>query len=314
VALFGRMKTKQIKNKFNLRNDLMLKKIKYLLMSLLIACSVQAGQYSLYLENDVFYKTDRYYSHGTELSYTTDDLYEYSLGQCMYTPNDKEALTPPPGDRPYAGWLYVGYGKIIPKNRWEHFIKLDAGIVGPHSYAEQTQTFIHEMIGNEVPKGWDSQIPDTFAFTLLENSSYAIFDNKYFNIYPYVELAGGNLMSYAGGGIKMVAGYNVERDMHNQMSIKAVNQKVFKCFGFVGIKERYVFNNMLLTGDDFITGRYDYEYGVEIEPLVQDIELGICLQYQRFQIQFTENIRSAEYKDQYDDPKEFGSVKVSYSF
>lgn len=298
----------------------MLKKIKKWLISLvLISCiTANAGTASLYVENDFFFKTDRYYSHGTEFSYTTDDLVEYSLGQNIYTPNDKEALTPPPGDRPYAGWLYVGYGKTIPQDKFEHFLKLDVGIVGPHSYAEQSQTIIHELIKNEVPKGWDSQIPDTFAFVLLGNSSYAIFNNnKYFDIYPYVEGALGNLMSYAGGGIRMVAGYNVERDMHNQTSVKAVkatNQKIFKLYGFVGIRERYMFNNMLLTGDDFITGRDDYEYGVEIEPWVQDIEIGICLQYQRFQLQFTTDIRSAEYKDQYDDPKEYGSLKLSYIF
>lgn len=297
-------------------------KIKKILLKTFLAVSMlfagvlaNAGVTSLYFENDIFYKTDRYYSNGAELSYTTDDLYEYSFGQCMYTPNDKEALTPPPGDRPYAGWLYVGYGKIIPQGRLESFLKLDVGIVGPHSYAEETQTFIHELIKNTVPKGWDSQIPDTFAFVLLGNSSYAILDNnKYFDIYPYVEGAAGNLMSYAGAGIKMVAGYNVERDMHNQISIKAVNQKEIRLYGFIGTKERYMFNNMLLTGNDFITGRDDYPYKVHIERWVNDIEMGICGQYQRFQIQFTKDIRSAEYKNQYDDPKEFGSVKVSYSF
>lgn len=92
------------------------------------------GTWSLTWENDIFGNDDRDYTNGVRLDYVTprnnltaagrlakrglygwfsdaDDWYEfYTLGQNMYTPADISLRNPPKDDRPYAGFLYGGFG------------------------------------------------------------------------------------------------------------------------------------------------------------------------------------------------------------
>ncbi|HYF33869.1 MAG TPA: lipid A-modifier LpxR family protein, partial [Prosthecobacter sp.] len=101
---------------------------------------VDRGTISLFFENDAFAGTDRYYTNGTRIGWTSPDLRKYgeagqsrpylpliddipfvnddrfqknlvlALGQNIYTPDNTEAFGPVASDRPYAGWLYGGIG------------------------------------------------------------------------------------------------------------------------------------------------------------------------------------------------------------
>ena len=104
------------------------------------------GIYSFYLENDLFYRSDRNYTSGIKLSYVSPDLSTFdeypdcvpapaqnvdvalrsllerffstadrrnivtTLGQEIYTPGDLKRRDVIREDRPYAGWLYLGLG------------------------------------------------------------------------------------------------------------------------------------------------------------------------------------------------------------
>ena len=88
-----------------------------------------------------------------------------SLGQQIYTPwYDTAVLLP--GDRPYAGWLYVT-GEV----RRESLTALDAfaltvGVTGRPSLAEPVQTQFHRMFGFREPHGWEQQLPFEPGFQL----------------------------------------------------------------------------------------------------------------------------------------------------
>ncbi len=66
-------------------------------------------------------------------------------------------------DRPYAGWLFFNTGIAHlyedqgNKERINGLL-LSIGIVGPCSFAEQTQKAVHRAIGSEIPQGWDNQL------------------------------------------------------------------------------------------------------------------------------------------------------------
>jgi hypothetical protein len=105
----------------------------------------KGGVYSFYLENDLFYRSDRNYTSGIKLSYVSPDLKTFdahpdcvpvaaraveeqirglfsgllsteaearnivtTLGQEIYTPRDFGRRDVIREDRPYAGWLYLG--------------------------------------------------------------------------------------------------------------------------------------------------------------------------------------------------------------
>lgn len=103
------------------------------------------GVLNLYVENDLFFNTDRNYTSGVKLAWVSPDLDSYerdaclpdwvkplnervrnmfgfssvgahernmviTLGQEIYTPGDRTRRDVILNDRPYAGWLYLGLG------------------------------------------------------------------------------------------------------------------------------------------------------------------------------------------------------------
>jgi lipid A 3-O-deacylase len=160
------------------------------------ADQVERGTISFYFENDAFAGTDRYYTNGTKLGWTSPDLRKYdeahyrrpylpliddipfvqdeafqknlflTIGQNIYTPDNTEAMGPVIGDRPYAGWLYGGIGVIWQNDRVRNSLIMNLGVVGPWSYAEATQQFVHEILGDRSPNGWDNQLRNELGVVL----------------------------------------------------------------------------------------------------------------------------------------------------
>ncbi|RPJ18140.1 MAG: DUF2219 family protein, partial [Desulfobacteraceae bacterium] len=140
---------------------------------------------SLQFENDFFGGgTDRHFSHGTRIECLTSPIQwmtdaadklpwfrserarsspedelkaraSFSLGQNMFTPEDTTATQLIAEDRPYAGWLYMGFGLVANQGtkRYDK-LELEIGVVGPYSFAEDVQTFWHSLLGLQVPQGW----------------------------------------------------------------------------------------------------------------------------------------------------------------
>ena len=97
------------------------------------ASNVKAGALSIIWENDIFFNTDRDYTNGAEISYTTapndnidaivgfaralpifadkgDVRTSYSLGQDIFTPQHTTLAVPLASERPYAGFSYLSLG------------------------------------------------------------------------------------------------------------------------------------------------------------------------------------------------------------
>ena len=141
------------------------------------------------LENDFFGgDTDHHYTHGTRIGCLSRRIHWFerladqlpwfslaqaqasdqgrleararmTLGQNIYTPEDLSATTLIEEDRPYAGWLYLGFGLV--GNQGDHRydkIELEIGMVGPASGAEDVQTSWHQRFGFRDPKGWRHQL------------------------------------------------------------------------------------------------------------------------------------------------------------
>lgn len=273
---------------------------------------INADMISVYEENDVLHNQDYYYSNGTKISYLNSALgWEFSLGQNMYTPENKWTKAPPPGDRPYAGWLYLGAGKAWAQGALEHYLEFNLGMIGPASYAYETQKCIHTLLNHQhVPEGWDSQVGNELSGTVLFQESMSLVDSPYFNIIPKASLCVGNLQDFAGLGTMVEAGYNVEQTLHNQISIKTIQPPKYRAFLFAGAEGRYICHNSFLGGGMF----HAYDYEVDMEHWVADLEYGLCLQYKAVKIYFTTDWRTREFATEDSTFKPFDSIKLSVSF
>lgn len=101
---------------------------------------------------------------------TTRENVVVKFGQSMYTPEDYARTDLIENDRPYAGLLYVGSSwnrrRPLPTPGSEVLDTREVtfGVIGPFSLAEQSQTLVHELIGEDTFQGWDHQLENEPAF------------------------------------------------------------------------------------------------------------------------------------------------------
>ncbi len=124
-------------------------------------------------DNYNFTKQDRYYSNGLFLRYqwlnkamssstVAAKLHRVEAGQMIFNPYlNRRSLEQvlEKQDRPYAAWLYAGYGQTNVLNN-ERVVQFDAmlGVLGPAAKGKEVQTNYHQLIGLYKLYGWENQL------------------------------------------------------------------------------------------------------------------------------------------------------------
>lgn len=301
------------------------------------------GVISLQLENDLVQNTDRHYTHGTRLAYLTpegdipeavDDFADampffpeegrkrasFILGQSIFTPSNISLRDPPPTDRPYAGWLYGGVGLVSDTGKRFDNLELDIGIVGPQSYAEDTQKFVHDIIGAKQPQGWHHQLKNEPGIVLNYERYWRSIAQAYpigigVDLSPYAGGAVGNVLTDAAGGLVLRIGYDLPDD-YGPPRIRPslpgsdffIPKGDFSWYLFAGVEERAVLRNIFLDGNTFA-----HSPSVDKETWVGDFQYGVAMIVGRVRIALTEINRTREFEGQ-QHPDSFGALTVGFRF
>ncbi|MFA5313518.1 MAG: lipid A deacylase LpxR family protein [Methanomassiliicoccales archaeon] len=315
-------------------------KIKFLgiVASLCMSFSTSANMIGLSMENDLLNHSDANYTHGTRLWYVNDRLFNeisanqnilvgflancYSsrskaigltLSQYIYTPEDISAKYPSYFDRPYAGWLYFGCMYMAYDSRNMDLWEIDAGIMGPHSYAEQVQKQIHRWTGSQIPQGWDTQLDDEIGLDLIYQKKYKVRWRDYFDVIPQGTLAWGNIHTYGSCGVSMRLGYNVPNDfgmfrMEPATKLAKSNRKSFGCYLIGSANGWYVIRNAMLDGNSWGGGRH-----VDKEIWVGEFGCGAGITLYGVDFIFMQNYRSKEFKTQ-NEAETYSTAFLSYYY
>jgi len=346
------MRTNQIKfisNSWILRIGL---SILIIFMWLGISLAKERGNIiSLQVENDFFGgDTDRHFTHGTRLIYLTKPLNwmtdaanripwffmdpesedpndalrargTLSIGQNIYTPenisDDQLILT----DRPYAGWLYLGFGVVTNtgSKRYDQ-LKLEIGLVGPGSQAKEVQTFWHSLFGMTIPRGWDHQIENEPGFNLYYEqvrrlAKQYLISGFEIDLLPHFGGSLGNVFTYGACGITARIGRNLKDDFGPPRIRPSLpgggffqQEEKLNWYLFIGAEGRLVFRNIFLDGNSFSDS-----HSVKKEMFVGDIQAGIALQLYNFRLTYTQIFRGREFEEQTKSDV-FGSISLSYQF
>ncbi len=208
---------------------------------------ISGGTLGLYMENDLFAGTDRYYTSGVKLSWSSADLEKYSdsryaspflplfdllpfineasyqknlvftLGQNIYTPDNTETTALLTNDRPYAGWLYIGVGVVWKNADVRNALVLNIGAVGSYSYAQEAQRIVHDLRGLGHPNGWDNQLHNELGATLVYERTWRWPKHERrsgldWEVLPHAGVALGNVQTYANIGGEIRLGLNLPDD------------------------------------------------------------------------------------------------------
>lgn len=306
---------------------------------------------SLQFENDFFGGgTDRHFTHGTRLGCLTRPIpwisaavdkfpwfnpekagqagdeklkvrASMSIGQNIYTPEDIGTSRLITDDRPYAGWLYLGFGMVADQNgdRYDN-IEFNIGIVGPQSYAEDVQKKWHSLFDLPTPNGWDNQLENELGVNLIYEQAHRLWKKELpggmeYDVLPHFGGSAGNVFTYAAAGGTLRVGADLDDDFGPPRirpslpgSVYFRARDTFHWYLFAGVEGRAVIRNIFLDGNTFAHG-----HSMDKEFLVGDFQAGMALQVDRFRISYTQIFRSHEVEGQ-ESADRFGSLNISCNF
>ena len=304
---------------------------------------------TLQFDNDMFGGSDRYFTNGMRAAYLSpegaapslirdagaavplfhasqDMRFSFSIGQNIFTPSDITDPDPPEDDRPYAGWLYAGFGLVSEDGTWLDKLELDVGIVGPYSFAEQTQTEWHRIFGLRQPRGWDTQLETEPGIVLYyERSKRKLYEFKLDDVIPIKDLgvdftphfggAIGNVYTYGAAGMTVRFGDDLPTDFGPpkiRPSLPGADffepDDAIGWYIFAGAEMRLVLRDIFLDGNTFRDSR-----SVTKIPAVVDLQGGIAVTFWRARLTYTQVFRSPEFYGQ-DNLQSFGSVALTMRF
>jgi hypothetical protein len=250
------------------------------------------------------------------MEFVNSDHEAFFLGQHLYTPSDIEDPLLLEDDRPYGGWLYLGWRKEIRKEDVMDSFEIQTGIVGPSSYADETQIVIHKWIDSQEPMGWDHQLEDEFGLVLSARRHQRVVN------FPTLHGVGsdmivsgagvlGNVFTFAEVGFCSRLGYHLPDQIGEVVmaprAARSVGEKL-SAFGFIGAKGRYVLRNIFLDGNTFKDS-----HSVDKEPLVLDVYVGGSVRLWGANVIYSKTYRSKEFEGQEED-NIFSSLTMSWIF
>ena len=171
------------------------------LLPILFASALNADQFAFQFYNDYFIGTDQHFTNGVAISWM-DDTYEHldnesvssysnlmlnivdtipfkeidtskhynsglSLSQIIITPENVSLKTPQYDDIPYAGYLALSFYVFEWDDKSFNEFRVDFGVTGKESGAEQVQNGFHSLLSIYKAEGWDTQLGTEYIANAL---------------------------------------------------------------------------------------------------------------------------------------------------
>ncbi len=258
----------------------------------------------------------------------------WSLGQSIFTPQNKQATQPLPHDRPYAGWLYAGLTLIKTpapdpgvKSSIDQMdtLEMDLGVVGRAALGEQVQNSFHAFaFANEHVNGWRNQLKSEPGLLISYDHKWRALGQIDFgglgaDITPSVGFDLGNVQIDAAVGTMIRFGRDLPADYGPPRIRPGLSGSDFFLsdsdtthrFGwylFAGAEGRAVGHNIFLDGNTFAKS-----LSVPKKTFVADFEAGVAVILYGVRLTAQEVLRTEEFIGQ-NSPDVFGSITASFNF
>jgi len=310
----------------------------------------ERGTITILFENDVFYRTDRDYTNGVQIAWTSPRLASedwasrlaaalpvfdsdnevrksYAIGQDIFTPSDISLKDPPLDDHPYAGYLYGAVGLLgkrsvgdAPGSEFDQ-LQLQLGVVGPASLAEETQKFVHSLLNDTKPEGWHTQLHNEPALVLQYEHiwRYRLELPLHLELQADPHLGGaiGNVYDFANAGLMARMGFNLPDDFGPPRVDPSMPGSYFFEPRPDGKLGAYLFagvDGRAIARNIFLDGNtWQDSRHVEKENFVGDLDYGAAVVWDRFRLTYTHTFRTREFETQR-GADQFGAISLSFRY
>jgi hypothetical protein len=262
---------------------------------------------------------------------TTPDDRRYlslSLGQNIYTPENTEETEWIKDDRPYAGLIYLGVGVTVRGEAVLNHGEAVFGLVGPNAHAEWTQSVIHDLFENDKPRGWDNQLENEPVLNLYGERRWQVVrsgsgNGAAYEVFAHTGAGLGNLFIGVNSGLQLRLGWRLPDDFGTRLIRPGPDTRIAQggdtpggktglhrigAHLFVGARGDAVLRNLTLDGNTTGSGP-----GVEKEPLVGTLMVGVGLNLGRWEITLAHVYQTREYESQ-SAHSEYGSIVASFVY
>ena len=228
-------------------------------------------------------------------SYTTRR--RWTLGQRLYTPH-RFSTRPRAGDRPFAGWLYVG-GRFEKEERHRvRAVEAEVGIVGPQAFGEETQNGFHRLLGVSERAGWVNQLPFEPGFAVRAEEARRFHAQGpagvAVEVRPALLVGAGTIWSGVAAGTRVYVGPSHPRGWQPRAE--------------AGVRGEWVLRNEFLDGTAFRESMR-----AERIPFVGEAHIGVSLGWGPVTAGYRVVARTREYEAQH-EPHAYGALSLTVAF
>jgi hypothetical protein len=301
----------------------------------------------LRLDNDLFAGSDRGYTNGFQLGFTSPTVESFddralprsvravnrplrwlqprgfaennvtvTFSQGMFTPDESELNPPDPFDRPYAGMLIAGIQYNGRDATTMRSTRLDVGFVGPSALAEQTQDIVHAALGADEFQGWDYQLDHEPVVRVLHQRLRKLDLRRAPRTMDAIVHYGGsigNLNSFGNIGVELRFGPVLPDDFGTAPAPQGGARAPSRSYGSARKPSVHGFVGLdarYVAHDITLDGNtWHQSASVEREPLVADLALGFATYWGAWQITVARYFRTKEFATEVEDTT-FGSITI----
>lgn len=297
--------------------------------------------WTLQIENDALNGTDRYYSGGLRIGWTSptdqsvpQDVSRFGrwlfqdgrqrvsidLSQQLFTPYTTDDNPPDPRDRPYAGVLLLTGSLIQDTETTRSVFAVSAGLVGPGAGGEPFQNGLHSLLGETTAQGWGYQIHNQPLINFLAERTWRLpLGDVYgveFDTLPEILGAVGLYRTYAQAGLQVRAGQGLDSDFGAARIRPGFDgtdaytpTRNFVWYLFGGVNGQAVGYDVTFDGNLFSSSRH-----VAIQPWQAEYQAGVALIAWGVRVTAAHVIRTQEFFNQKGRNFHFDTLAVSAHF
>lgn len=252
-------------------------------------------------ENDFFTQTDEYYTQGIKLE-SVDPVFRYSpimwllpnlshsniqyglsAVQDCFTPTSITSDSILKGDRPFAGYIYLGHYKISADYYKKQLLaaELDVGEIGSCAECAEEQKAIHDAVpGNVPPEGWQYQVGNGIMINYKLRYEKALYSDTAVDVVAAGQINAGTVYDNALACITFHFG-------KMQSYFLTGHSSAFQLYGVVQGWVEGVAYNGTMQGDLFTNNSiYTLAYK-KICPVVYGDSYGICFSLRKTSITYS---------------------------
>lgn len=230
---------------------------------------------------------------------------ELSLGQHIYTPR-RDATVPLPGERAYAGWLFLRLHDEVATSSAVHGLGVTLGVTGEPSLGRAVQTTWHQVAAWRQPLGWDHQLGFEPGLMLTYEHRRRLLigrtsGSRVLTLAPSGGVNLGNVRTSAFGRLEARLGWNLPDPLDLS---DATSRPDVGAWALLALGGELVARDLFLDGNTF-------ENSVQVERRVPlgSLQAGLALHFHHVRLAYVVTTRSRSYETE-EGSHTFSSVQL----